>query len=216
MTNIAKCPAHIAADQAIAAATERLANGRQLYQQANVAHAAAIAAKNQLLASSTAGDGVTAEQIRTVEDAARNTESCLGFAKAALDGAQDAHAKAIDTLRSLEQVWFKARAKELSNQHEALVRQADDFMAQAKETLRAADAFREEFHQLAQEAAASPAAPHVRAAGAGPLVPTPGRSAVLRISIDSPNSFGSNWTHGNFSSALGYGAIPKMHRDSGV
>lgn len=216
MTNIEKMPAHIAADQALADATERLANGRQLYQQANAAHAAAIQAKTKLLAASTAGDGVTAEQVRAVEDDARNTESCLGFAKAALDGADAAHAKAREDLRAHEQVWFKARTKELSNQHEAMIREADDLMSQAKAKLQNADAFREEFQKLRQEADQSPAAPHVRAAGAGPLVPIPGSSAGLKISIDSPGSFGSNWTHGNFSSALGYGAIPKTHRDHGV
>ncbi|HEY1856399.1 hypothetical protein [Acidocella sp.] len=209
MSNTAKVPAHIAADHAFNAAADRLTKGRQLYQQANAAHAAAITAKNQLLAASTAGDGVTAEQIHTVEEDARNTESCLAFAKVALAGAEQAHATAREDLRSHETIWLNARHAELMERRSQLAHGADDLLDQVKAKLADIDAFNEEFEKLRIEANSSPCAPHAKhPAAAYNFLSIPARGSKMRIAIyDLAN--GAERRHGSLAWALGHAGSRK-------
>jgi predicted nucleic acid-binding Zn-ribbon protein len=201
-----KTPDHLAAEVALADADTRLAKARTNHAGANAAFGTAKAARDALMASSTAGDGVTADQVRDIEDALRNTESRLDFTKAALGSAEAARKKAVADLRPILQVWYRSRHAELMAQRVVLANEADALLAAARAKLVEVDAMRDAFHALKAEADASPAAPLVAGLGLH-FLPVPGHQAAgIRIAISTPQMAGTEWSHSSFSAALGHGA----------
>jgi type II secretory pathway component PulJ len=205
---IDKTPEHIAADAAVADANTRLATARTAHQTVANDLRQALATKQGLLSKSASGESVTAQEVATAEDEARNAEQRHQYSQAGIDGAAKAHAKALEALRIHEQTHFRTRHKELQGKRAAIAREADAALALVKAKLAEYDAMQGEFYNLRAEAEGATAAPLWNPATVNapndPL-PIPMSGSNVKIEISRLGN-GSVWHHGNILRALGHAA----------
>lgn len=159
ISKVEMTPDHIAAAKAEADARARVASTRTTNQLAESGFRAALAKKQELIAKSAAGEPVTAQDIKDVEQAVRDAEEARAYAQAGAEGAGKAHQKAIEALRHHEQLFFRAKHRELHDHRAALAREADDALDAARAKVAEHVAFKSEFDRLRAEADAATSAP---------------------------------------------------------
>ena len=203
---VEKTTEHVAAARRFDDAAARATKARTDLAENGESFQTAMKQKGDLLVKSSSGAGVTAQEIRDVEDKARDAESANAFLHAAMTGATATHKEARDALRVHELDWFRARHAEMDQRRAEMAREADDLIETARQKLAEIGEMQDDFASLRAEADASPASPYPTAANLTyHPVPMPPNTRRVTIGVTTIGSFGETAPASNISTALGYG-----------